>query len=55
MTSSTAKALDIATEITAARIANSNVALNENGGSYVAKFFEAIFNKVIELEKEADQ
>lgn len=38
-------------EITVAKISNSNVVVNENGGKNVAEFMQEIYNKLVELNQ----
>ena len=47
------KALEYTKEIITARLSNSTGPLNKEGGQSVAEFFEAIFNKIVELEKKS--
>ena len=46
-------ALEIAKEITVAKMSNATTQVTKAGGESVAAFYEAIFKKVIELSKES--
>lgn len=48
-------ALVAAKEITIARVGNTNLAISKEGGENVAAFFEAVYKKVLEITKEADE
>ena len=45
-------ALDSAKEITVARMGNTNLQINKDGGESAAAFYEEIFKKVLELSRE---
>ena len=55
MTRESSFALDAAKEITIARVSNATVSPNKEGGENVAEFFEAIYNKVLELAKSGQE
>lgn len=46
--------IDKTVEITVARMANSNVSPNGEGGKNVAAFMQAIYNKLVELNKNSN-
>lgn len=46
-------ALDATTTITAARLSNINLAVNQETGERVADFYEAIFNRILEIVKKS--
>ena len=48
-------ALDAAKAITISRVSNSTAAINKQGGECVADFYEAIFNKILEIAQNADK
>lgn len=48
-------ALDAAKDITVARMANTTISPGKQGGENVAEFFEAIYNKIFEIAKNATE
>lgn len=53
MTRASKYALDVAKEITVARMSNTAITPDKNGGENVADFFEVIYNKIFEIAKDA--
>lgn len=49
--SDNSKALEYAKEIVVAKVSNSTIAINQASGQNVADYLEAVFNKLVELEK----
>ena len=47
-------ALDAAKEITVSRMSDTNIVVCKEGGEAVADFFEAIYNKILEVAKDVD-
>lgn len=45
------KALEIATQIGVSKVANTNLGVSAEGGQRLGEFFEAIYNKVVEITK----
>ena len=45
------KALEIATQICVSKASNSTIVQNKDGGESFGEFFEAIYNKVVEITK----
>jgi len=49
------KAFDYTKEIVVARTSNTNIPIDKKSGELVAEFFEAIYNKLVELDDQTDQ
>ena len=47
-------ALEAAKEITIARVSNTNLSVTKEGGERVADFYEAVYNKILEIANNAD-
>lgn len=47
------KAFEFAKEIVVAKMSNATLTVNQTSGEHVANFFEAIFNKLVDLEETA--
>ena len=45
------KALEIATQICVSKVANTNLGVSAEGDQRLGEFFEAIYNKVVEITK----
>lgn len=46
----TPKALEYTKDIVVSRLSNTNMSISKETGEYTAEFFEAIYNKIVELE-----
>lgn len=46
--------IDKTVEITVARMANTNISPNGEGGRYVAAFMQVIYDKLVELNKNSN-
>ena len=47
--------LDKAVDITIAKMSNSSMIVNEDGGKDVADFIEAIYNKLVDLSTDSNE